>query len=38
MDTPDCTNVTRLLEAFDDNELDAVTSFSAQEHLETCPR
>ncbi|HEX9783817.1 MAG TPA: zf-HC2 domain-containing protein [Opitutaceae bacterium] len=37
METPDCTNITRLLEAFDDNELDAVTSFAVQEHLEICP-
>lgn len=38
METHDCNSVDRLREAFDDNELDAVTSFAVQEHLDSCPR
>ena len=36
MEQHDCDHIEPLLEAFDDNELDTVTSFTVQEHLDTC--
>jgi len=36
METSECAKSVRLLEAFDDGELDAVTSFAVQQHLESC--
>lgn len=32
----DCEDVRRLMDAFDDDELDAVTSLRVQDHLDTC--
>ncbi len=36
MKTPECESVRRLLDAFEANELDGVTSMQVQEHLDAC--